>query len=89
MKKVDKKTAGELYMDVLEFPQTGEISLFENKIDYFSVSLSINSLRMRPNICVLDMETVSDLIRGDIWDLSWPDSIRQCEIPDICSELGT
>lgn len=47
--------------------------------------ISIESSLMRQILCVFDTRAGPNLIQADVLDRSWLDSIRQRNMPDICS----
>lgn len=52
-KKIEEKTPNKPYKDALEFPETGEVSLFKKKSTRLLLSIGLDSLRIGPIICVV------------------------------------
>lgn len=81
-KKTNKKTPDKPYKEVLEFPETGEVSLWKKETYHISVSIGNNPSQMRPNICAFNTGEVPNLIGADFLDPSCLDSIQQHDILD-------
>lgn len=84
-KKTDKKTPEKPYKCILPFLETGLELLFKEKIYQVSVSIGLNSWKMRPIKFVFDSGAGPDLIRADILGPSWLDSVCKREMLDIRS----
>lgn len=82
-KKTKQALPDEPYQDILIFSESGEVSIFKNKSQKTFVSIRINWSRENPVVCALDTSDVSILIRADVYDLSWLDSIRQRDVLGI------
>lgn len=87
-KKTSKKP-DEPYKEMLEFPETGKVSLCQDTNYQVSVSIGPKSSRMRPIVCEFDTGTGPNLIRADILDNYCPDSIRKYNMPDMGSSSNT
>lgn len=82
-KKTEKKNTDEPYQHILEFPETGEISLFKRRNYKVSVLVGIGSSRMNPVICVFDIGSGPNLIRDDGLDQRSLDNVPQRDMPEI------
>lgn len=86
--KINKRL-WDLYKNGLAFPEIDEVSLFKNKNYQVSVPIGLRSSRMSPIQCVFDTGTGTNLIRADVLDPIWLNSIRQRDMPDIRSASDT
>lgn len=87
-KKIVKKPE-EPYQEALTFPETGEISLFESNHCKVFVLIVLNYWRMRPITCVYETGAGLNLVRADILDLNWLDSVRSRDMSEIRSASST
>lgn len=71
----------EPYQDILAFSEKDEIILFKRKNCKLSVSIGILSSGQRPVVCGFDTGTGTNLIRAEILDQHWLDSIRHIDLP--------
>lgn len=67
----------------MAFLKAGEVSLFKNKYYKVSVSIGSNLLGLRPTFCIIDTRAGPSLLRADILDQSWLNTIRQRSVSEI------
>lgn len=79
--EISKKPWNELYQDFRSFSEAGEISLVKSKNRKVSVSIGIDSSRMHRVVCVIGTSAGANLVRADVLDPAWLDSIRQRDMP--------
>lgn len=80
-KKNTEKRPGEPYKDVLVFLEPREASLFKNKSSKVSAWIELNWLQMRIVLCIFCDGVSSKLIKADVLDHGWLNSISQLDMP--------
>lgn len=88
-KKTDRKTPVEPYKNILEFPETRKISLFNNKNYYLSVSIRLSSSWMRPIVCVFETGAGPIIIQADVLVPCWLESVHHRDMLDFRSAHNT
>lgn len=69
--------------------EKGAVLLSKNKNYQVSVCIGLESSQMRPILCVFDTGAGPSLIRTDVLDPSWLDSIRRHDMTDIRGAINT